>query len=619
MAIAAANYLIRSALGEDLVLLTTAGSTNKGARITAGALTETDARCYWHVTIVSSTYNRIQNLKAGTTYGNIMAEIEPGKPVTQGAYKVATGAWSAISSGNTMTVNGQSVATYFLKAYSDSSLYLTVPDNGGDLYLFEELDDTANQEFYFEPSTYTNTKLATPKELTTNDGLPYVLASGTTSFYPQWKSSTTATIYELRYRSRRYDMEGNLAEEWSAWTGWSMVQAAAQLNSSKKFNGIMQSTTAISTPAGVDNSTYSRAEIQVQARLTSAKNAAGYNTSCTHGMAVSQVINQWCNPTLSITAAVYSPNGLALTYATNYTISGSSIYIHSIVDNTTGVTLIEDYEFTGQDYIGDLYLNCDELYSVPAAGDSITVRATIIEENGIAQTTASASLTVSYDTDWGLSLNPTYTLTNRLTVEASVASQDVLQLFMERPLLDGGTIWVECDKISDNGTTAKFEIAPAYGSAPTLMWVAVAANATWTSEVNAPSGALVDSDCVSWYWLNDAGEPKAAIMKYRVGDILSPADNITPQVNKLITSGREYPAFRYSKSISRVLDVEGAVLVGESEQYCTLADFEAMATANHCIFRQPDGKWYQVAIKRVTLTRKASYTIVSISQEAETR
>lgn len=620
MAITAGNYLIRSALDEDLVLLTVGGSKSKGARIAAGALTEENNRCYWKVTVVSSTYNQIQNIQAGSA-GNIMAAtIAPNQPVTQNAYKIATGAWLATLSGNTMEVNGQTVNTYFLTCYSNSNLYLTVPNNGGNLYLSPILDETVNQEFYFEDTTNFNAKLATPKTLRTDAGNTYVIHSGAASFYPQWTAANTNPVYEMRYRSRRYDMDGNLAEDWSDWTGWSMVVADPQLNDKKKFSGIMRSQTAITTPAGVDNASYSRAEMQVQARLTSAKNAAAYNhTNVTHGAAVSQVINQWCQPSLSITAAVYSPDGLALTYSTNYTIAGSSIVINEILDQTSGVILLTDYEFTGQDYVGDLYLNCNELYGTPAAGDTIKVTATITEENGIVKRTVTQTLTVAYDTSWGLTLNPVYTPTDQLTIEAAVESQPTIQLFLERPLLDGGIRWVECEKISDDGITAKFEIIPPYGEAPRLMWVAVAANATWTSEITAPSEAQVESDCLSWFWTDEQGRPRAAILKYSGNSLFQPGDDISTPANKFITTGREYPVFRYSKSIERTLDVKGIILDGESDTHCTLADFESMATANHCIYRQPDGKWYQVAITGLSFERNAGYTEVSIKQEAETR
>ena len=189
MAISAGNYIIRSAMDENIVLLTSGGSKSKGANIAAGALTEADNRCYWKFAVVNSSYNSIYNLKTGTKSGYVMAgTVAAGKSVTQGAYKQATGAWSISASGNTMTVRGQSVSTYFLKAYSDNDLYLTVPEDNGPLYLSMELDDTTPQEFYFDASTYVNTKLATPTKLTASDGSTFIISStgSANAIYPQW-------------------------------------------------------------------------------------------------------------------------------------------------------------------------------------------------------------------------------------------------------------------------------------------------------------------------------------------------------------------------------------------------------------------------------------------------
>ena len=612
MAITAANYLIRSALNENLVLQTSAGSKSKGAVITAGALTELDNRCYWKVTVKNTSYNNIQNINAGGS-GNMIAAATAGANVMQGAAMN----WTVEASGNTMTVNGVSVPTYFVKT---GSLFVTVPNNGGNLYLAEALSDTTNQEFCFESTTYVNLKLATPSELRTEEGNTYIIASGAKSFYPSWKAAKAATIWEMRYRTRCWDMDGNAADDWSGWTAWTMIQATAQLNEKKKYSGVMVSNTAITTPAGVDNSTYSRAAVQIQVRLVSATTAAKYNhtSNVTHGAAVDQTINQWCTPSLSISTAVYSPDGLALAYATNYTIPGSAITINKITDRTTETILLEDYEFVGQDYSGVLYLNCNELYSIPAAGDSLQIVATIIEENRVAKRTITVNLAVSYDQHWGLTFTPKYLITDRMTVQAKAPSYATLQLYMERPQLDGTTRWVECDKISDDGNTTVFEFAPPYNNVPNLMWVAVDSSENWTSALTVLSGATVDGEDCSWFWIDQQGNPRVAILKYRSGGLVSPADTITLPANKFITTGREYPVFRYAKSVERVLDVEGSILEDDDE-YCRREDFEALAAANHCIFRQPDGKWYQVAITAITFTRYANYTGVLISQEAETR
>ena len=619
MALTPGNYLIRSALNEGLVLQTAGGSKNKGARIEAGYLTEADNRCYWTVANVSSEV-KITNRNSGSGNGNLAASaVANGAAIVQNKYSIGTGAWTAVLSGNSMTVNGQTVSTYYLKAHANNDLYLTAPDNGGELFLSTALDDSTNQEFYFEASTYLDKKLATPNTIRTDDDKVYIIARGAASFCPQWKCSKSNTVYELRYRSRCYDMDGNLTGDWSAWIGWEPVTASAQLNAKKKYTGLMRCNASVPAQT-VDNISCSRAEIQIEIRLTSAKNASGYNrNTIAHGVAASQIINHWCQPSLSISAAVYSPDGLALTYATDYTIAGSSITIDSIENTTTGETLIENYKFTGQDYIGELYLNCDELYGIPAANDTIRVTATITEENGVAKKKIAVTLTVAFDTSWGLTLNPIYTVTDRMTVQAEIDVYSTLQLFMERPQLDGTTRWVECDKISDNGETAVFEFAPPFGQIPNLMWVAVDTNANWTSLITEPSGATVDAEACSWFWIDEQGQPRAAILKYRAGEILSPVDSITLPANKFVTTGREYPVFRYAKSIERTLNIEGVILGSEAGLWCTLADFEALATANHCIFRQPDGKWYQVAITGIRFERNAGYTEVTVNQEAETR
>ena len=920
MAIAAGKYIIRSALNEELVLQTAGKS--KGAKVSTGSFTESDNRCYWHAAIVSTNYNKFYNVNAGTGTGYIMAsKVENNNAVTQNAYKVNTGAWLAQLSGNTMTVNGVQVATYYLKHYKNQNLYLTVPDDGGDTYLatldsgtastiavtvtgtiadtdnvnvnrltfqaavnntagtytflydgtdwmlsgqtvslstygitltdtaangdgisivFTEYieSDTSNQEFYFEASTYLNKKLATPKTLTTQDGNTYTisnktstvsaavsgkitgatvtkatfetkitttgtyiftydgsnwkyngttvsmesgygikvkgtpankdtvtvtyLAAGEVILFPQWTSSSSAKIYEMRYRYRTSDMEGNIASEatasvsgsitaatvvketfetvitetgsyifiynytdevwklrgdevsltdygitvtgtpanndrvivnyvssWGSWNGWTAIAATGQLNAKKKFNGIMRSDVMIKPPA-VDNITYSKVETQVQVRLTSAKTVAAYNTSSvTHGPVVSQVITQYCYPSLTLSAALYSPDGLALAYTTDYTVSGSSIVIDSIMDGE--VTLVKDFKFTGQDYAGDLYLNCNELYSVPNANDSIVVTATITEENGVAKTTVTETLTVIYDDSYGLLLEPTYALTERLTILAAVPKKDLMQLYLEHIQLDGTSLWVECDKVYDgftapttssnqnltvetdsilfanavnnekgtyvfsyngsnwtysgntvsidttygitvtgtpsNGNTITvilnpiviYEFAPPYGKAPNLMWVAIDEDANWTSTIVTLNDIIINSNFYSWFWVDEYAVPHAAILKYQYNKVMQPSDDITLGANMFVTTGREYPVFRYSKSIERVLDIEGIILKDETDAYSTRDIFESMAIANHCVYRQPDGKWYQVAIRSIKFTKEELYTTVTIEQEAETR
>ena len=614
MALTAGNYIIRSAIDENIVVLTSGGSKSAGAYITSGALTESDNRCYWKASVVSTSYNRFYNLKTSNTNGNLMVKnVTAGVSATQGAYKIATGGWKIESSGNTMTVNGQSVGTYFMKAYSDQDLYLTIPDEGGALYLSPELDDTTPQEFYFEATTYVGSKLATPSALTIN-GSNYIISStgAANAIYPQWKSSSTATVYEMRSRTRRYDMDG-VAEEWGAWTAWTMTSAA------KASSGIMKSSTSVSAPA-VDNSTYSQADIQIEVRLTSAKNTSAYNKTgtVTHGPSCSGLITKWKVPTVTISAPTCTQDGLRISYDSDFTIAGNTVRVVSIMDGAE--ELISNYILTNQDYTGDIIVDWDFMSKIPAENDTLDIILQLIENNGIVSVTVQDSLSVAYDSEVGFSFTPTYSVSDRMSIEASLPAYDSIECYMKRTDIAGNEVWVACEEIADdNGRT--FEICPSFGSKPTVMWIVshtTLGNTQWGYKVETLSIELNTLSYV-WNWVDDEKIPHAFIMKYRAGGIVQPGDNVTLPANKFTTTGREYPIFSYTKSVDRVLDIGGAILNRETDANATKADAELMATANHTVYRQPNGKWYQAAIKGVSFTRQMSYDNIQVTQEAETR
>ena len=618
MAISAGNYIIRSALDENIILLTSGGSKSKGANISAGALYEKDNRCYWKVSVVSTSYNRIYNINAGSTAGNVMAKtVSANKAVTQGAYKLATGAWLATLSGNTMTVNGQTVNTYFLTAYGNSSLYLTAPDNGGNLYLSEALTDTTSQEWYFEASTYVNTKLATPTALTASNGQNYIISNtgSANAVYAQWKSSSTSTIYEQRYRTRMYDSLG-FAEDWGDWSAWTMVTAA------KQSAGIMRSGTSVTAPA-VDNSTYLQTDIQIEERLTSAKNAAGYNKTgtVTHGASVSGMLSKWKAPTLTLSSPTCKQYGLGITYASDYTLAGNIIRVVSVMDGAA--ELVSEYVLTNQDYQGEILIPWDAISAIPANGDTLDITVQLIESNGIVSVTQSASLAVSYDSEAGMSFTPSYTVTNRLTIEAKLTEYDLTECYMLSKDLRGKDVWIPCEETSGSAGYRTFEVIPQFGTAPTVMWVVQHTTGGVTQwgykRETLGSGYAISSDFLAWNWVDDEKTPHAYVLKHRAEKLLQPGDAITLPASRFVTTGRDYPVFRYSRSVSRALEVEGAVMHAETDALSTRAAAEALATANHTVYRQPDSKWYQTAILSVSFTRERAYDTVQISQEAESR
>lgn len=623
MAISAGNYLIHSALDVDLVLLTSGGSKSKGAVITCGALTEADNRCYWKIAVKNTSYNQIYNIKTGTKAGNIMVNtVDANKPAVQGAYSDAKARWLATASGNTVTVHGSSVSTYFMTAYGDSSLYLTVPDDGGNLYLSALLDDTTNQEFWFEQTTYFDSKLATPSKLLTSAGKDYIVKSGSVSFYPQWNCAKSSVVYEMRTRSRQYDMTGTPGD-WSDWSAWAKLIAEKQLDSKKKYSGVMKSTDAVSVPT-VDNSSYLQADVEVQVRLTSATTSGGYNKTgtVTHGAAVSGLIRRWIPPTITISGAICTQYGLQVSYSSNYSVSGNTIRFESIKDGV--VELLADYSITNQDYEGDLVLDWDLLSMIPIENDEVVCVGTLLESNGIVSGTISGTLTVSYDEESGFAFTPEYSLSDRMTVIGKIYEYDQVECFIQQKDLDGKDVWVKVEEIQSGVANHRlFEIIPAFGVQSKLMWVVAhtsGGDTQWRSLiVTLSTDYVMDTDSYVWNWVDDEKIPHCFILKYRAGAIMQPNDTINLPANKFVTTARDYPVFRYSKSISRILDVAGSILNSELGTHSTREVAEMLGKANHAVYRQPNGKWYQVALKSVAFQRQLMFDNVQITQEAESR
>lgn len=608
---------------DESIVITTNGATAKGAAVASGGAIESNNANYWKVSVVNTSYNRIYSIRAGQTNGNIMAAtVAANKKCTIGAYATGTGRWLATSSGNTMIVDGVSVGTYFLKAQANQNLYLTAPADGGQLYLATVMDDTTQQEWYFEASTYVGFEsggFITPTELTAYGESNIVKDSAYANYFaPQWKSSSSNLIYEIRYRTRMYDASG-IADDWGYWSSWTAMQASKRANQS----GYYYITNGAYAPS-IDNTTYSRADVQVSVRITDAPNIAGYNKTGTirHGAACTQTISVWLTPTFTISAAECTQYGISLTYSSSYQLAGNQIRVNYIRNGAT--TIAENYTATDLDYQGSFVVPWSVISEIPANGDTLTISAEITESNYVVKSTSSASVSVSYDAESGMTFTPTYTLTNRGTVEAKLSAYDHIECYMLGTDLNGSEKWIPVEEtVSSNASYRTFEVIPPFGTAATLKYVVLDTTGgvtSWGTKNETLSSYIVQPDLFYyWNWVDDDMTPHAYIMKYRAGNIVQPGDTMTLPANSFITTGRDYPIFRYNKSISRQLDIDGAILNGETGTYSTKSAAEALAVADHTVYRQPNGKWYQTALKTVAFTRETTHFNIQIQQEAESR
>lgn len=667
----AGRYIIYADVSDEKVfaLIPHSGATTAGSTVDANTYSDTPPY-YWTVAASGNDWT-ISNVNTGKNGFMTRYNVEK-KPVQQSKVNGANSAWTIEDTQDTMIVDGQTVTACRIKVPgSNPASYLTVPTNGGVLEL-SALDASKNQNFYFKASTAASAKFKTTlSNLTAKDQKKYVVndSSNSSSFVPEWQTSNVKnTVHEIRYRSRLFDMDGEVITSdstdqngWDAWSSWTKVIGTpipkTNAKDKQRMRAVKPSNTSqdFSLPLPSlkqdDEFIYSSAEVSVQVRCTDAKNSDAYSVNTTmHSTAIAAfTMAEYYTPTVDFTAAVYSPDGLALTYETNYVASGGKIVINNII-NSAGDVLVTDYTFDDIDYINDLYLSCDELASVPSENELILIDATIYTKNVAVKGTCNVVRPCSYLAASGLSIGPRYYQTAYYyTLWAAIEKYDVTQCYMKYYQMDGRHRWLACDILADGLTAAQmysltedayyqtqaaqgkeyimFDVVPPYNTYVELLWICVDSEANWTSTLDESPSQVVYSDAYSWYWMgaeyNEEGErvivPNIAILKYQVGEIMKPADTITLSSTEFITTGREYPVYRYNKTVKRNLDIEGVILNSENEPFCTKDAFEHMATSGHFIYRQPDGKWYQVAVQSITFTRDEEYVKVQIKQGAETR
>lgn len=618
MAITAGTYLIYNALGSE-ILYPDGGSKNKAAKIAFGAYAEPDNRIYWQITVSGST-NYIKNVNSGNN-GFIITNAAK-TIVRQNATNTTYGRWIAEATGNTLTINGYSYPLYNLKLNADQTKLLTCGAENDILEIAEAVEDegaAASQEFAFVPmGTYDTKNLGTCSGLTSSKNTLTFVDDATIT--PYWKySKTNLKNFQLRYRYQQQDADG----VWGDWTpymtasssmaalGWGNITGSAVKKTTgsgkkKKTYSFITSNSAIPTVVpDYPDTICTRMHVQVRAR-----------NGNTHGSITGQAgYMVYATPSLTISDASLSPSGLTLFFETNYTAEGTGITITQIQDTTTGITILKDFEYEVQDYTGSIAISSSELYDLPGSGDTIQVKATLHTTVSQVKKSVSANLTVSYESGGSLVISPAYVQTDRMTARGTVTAPtgstfDSVECYVRVDNLDGTYTLQPATEIENNGSSATFEIPVAFGSDTKVLWVCVAGT-SWVSQFSTVGGQ--DTNYAVWYWDKD-GIPNAAILKLP----LRPSENLTPEVDKFITTGRDYPAYRYGKSITRNVSRSGKILSSEIDEYCTKEAFENLALAHHAIYRDAYGHWYNVAVQDVTIEKRSGYYSVRVRQEAET-
>lgn len=645
------TYVLRSVLDASLVVDIEGSSHSAGARAFIAADHAGTGVDYGNNQIFFlREYTSTGQAKLWATHSwqvleiaDTVSEAHQGSVVVQ-SYDEGTSTdqfWVIVPSG-TATLNGVTVPAYEVRnvaAAYVSSLCLDVTDGKGSpgtyLQLWER-NGTDAQRWIFEPAEMTDAMAAVPSIrglAPVVSGTPQLSQTSTrhamqtvpTRWVPSWSCTARQYQVRVRYRSRK---PGGAKGSWSPWRtpqgsqahdGWGYIfepDCSFAADSSAVRYG-----PEIVLPA-VDNISCDHLDVEMEARAFAAVQPAGVSGAViyAHGPSASSVCEIAYKPKLQVTAVGWSPDGLIVSYTSDWHVSGVTVAIDRAVSvdkfgrredivpshprGSSGIA------YDGQPASGTITVPLDRLSSIPA--DGTTIEVSLYMSQGIVSAYASAALPMKWDQSHGLRIIPAYMPTDRDTMLVTIPRQGDDEVWMMTK--DGLEKCSETESIRGAGWRT-YELLPPLCTPYSICMVTRKGDLWGTNVDRMPA---MDDAAFVWNWESAEDGKRAAIVHLGNGDGPSSYDSESPQYERHITAGRSYPVYTFGATEVRDLTVTGTILIGDTHPWSTEEAMQELKSAHHAVFRDPMGGRHHVAILGLEMPKDSPRRIdVTVKQEEE--
>ncbi len=537
---------------------------------------------------------------------NRLSSAVSGDNVVQSTDDGGTDQYWVVTPHGTATLNGTIMPCYTLHnvAASGATLCLDVccgrTTPGTNLRLWEK-NDTAAQDFLFEPAEATDAALPVPSLLglrpagSSRQPSASQPARGASSWEALWSCAGTSWQARYRYAARR------VGRTMPAMGPWHSMADGSTANGGWGTTWRPNVTTedlptkvgpAMALPA-VDNSTYDLVRVEVEVRRFS----SGYGDLdglYSHGHSRALVCSLAWTPTVTVSAVGWSPDGLVLSYASDWARGGNTITVLSATStdrygNVTQV-LSQQYTATAMPGSGTLEVPISYLSAVPPDGDRVTVRLRVRTDS--ATVTIAASASMSWDQSHGISVVPAYMLTDRDTLLVTLPAHATDRVWMMT-----GDGMEECPQVSQAPGSRTFEVTPPLNE-PFDVCMASRSGDLWGTNVDRVSG--IDEPGYVWNWDDEELGARACVLHLGLGQAPTMSDTGQPQYERHITTGRQYPTYTFGETEVRDLTVSGVVLEDGERPWATREALEELKGAHHATFRDPRGGRHHVAVLEVS-------------------
>lgn len=602
------TYEIANASDEDIRAGVSHSSTAKGHNLDVHSRTGSKGEKFYTRMNDDGT---VQLINAGSGYAVAAKTVASGSVIYQWPYSAGAEAQSwFLEHVGSMAIEGAAYPTYkvYCQAGEGSSPYCMDGDLVKGKYKDATLrlmqyDGSLDQKWAFVPTSAPLTSgIPVPANLSYSEPAENGADSVTISFDCNWLD------FQIRTKYRKRLPATSALYKWTDWTPWCSAADGIPGN----YGWGDEWTADVSYDAGTaDHKTYTIAipddyivdganavetEISVEVRCW-ASGWQGHEGLYVHGYQAAMDIDVRYMPTLTISGATLSGEGLTVAYTSDYLDGGCEVTVGTDTASET---------YTGKGLYGgsgSVTIPAKLFTDIPS-GD-ITVTAELVR--GQITASSSASVTVA-DADGRLTPDiedkDSGYGTHILTVPVSSKSDTVEAYAIAEKPVD-----TYIKSRTDSAVTIESQ-APLTEAFKICVWAVTGSG--WIAK--AVELAAVKTHTFTWIF--DGG---ACVLDFAVGSFPEQTDTIAREATDYDVLGREYHAYRLKRSKTRDLSVSGAV-VTDMEGHGKWDDFDALLNAGHAVFRNQRGEVIPVVVTQVSRPMQhPKYTEISVTQYQETR
>lgn len=484
-------------------------------------------------------------------------------------------------------------------------------------------NDTKGQQFLAIPETALDTALPAASKLGITDSLggkARSTISGTdVTAWLSWLG--TATDWELRYRLQYRDASKSQSDfaGWSAWKniqgdataglGWGTGENATCIPTKQRDDdGAMRNYSRALTFGTLSGNGKDAVRIQWEVRQWASRSSA-YPVN-RHGNVASSTSTIVWQPTCTIDAALWSTDGLRLTYTTDQLRGGNKLTITRLSATLNGEEHViydgEGLVMEGLAASGSVMIPQDGIGFLFNEGDPIQVEATWTNADGI-NVSCDYSGTIAYDSGKASIINaPTITPPSEangwmLHVNASNSVADSAQLY-----LDYGSTRTTLTHYEDDGNLI-WDVPVRYGESYDV-YILAQSGSEWDKYQGATMPAVdnpyryvfnFDGGCFVIH--GDAGSPPSFSLSYEA------------DVDAQMTNGTTYEVVHYGFGRKASGQLSGVYVPVMETMHTTTEQLQALMASGYAWLRD-ESKCYRIAVTGYELTKTpAQWDEVSVS------